>query len=391
MNVTQYDDGAQTKRGAKWYDLFSRGARDWLRHNEKVREAVRKRLPELISGADILGSDGDRKVRVPVRFLEHYRFRLAEVQTRHGVGQGEVKPGDILRQKQGPDQGGKKGQGGTGEGGFEFLLELKVDDIVDWLWEELRLPNLQVKAGVLEDTEYTREGWDRRGARSRLDRRRSLKESIKRRSIQPEGPVFSNDDLRFRQLTRRKQPATQAVVFFSLDVSSSMSDQDRRLAKTFFFWVIQGLRRQYTRIEPVFVAHTVDAWEFNENEFFQVRGTGGTVASTAFDKISEIIDQRFNPAKYNIYLFYASDGENFSHDREAAMNGLMRLSRITNFMGYVETAGGSNITQLRTETASLFRSLSVSGAAVGSYLLGEEQDVWDAIRGFFQQQSTTNE
>jgi hypothetical protein len=170
-----------------------------------------------------------------------------------------------------------------------------------------------------------------------------------------------------------------------------MSDQDRRLAKTFFFWVLQGLRRQYTRIEPVFVAHTVDAWEFSESELFQVRGTGGTVASTAFDKISEIIDQRFNPAKYNIYIFYASDGENFSHDREAAMNGLMRLSRITNFMGYVETAGGSNITQLRTETASLFRSLSVSGAAVGAYVLGEEHDVWDAIRGFFKQQATPSE
>ncbi len=380
------DYAAQKGHGAKWYDLFSRGARDWLRHNEKVREAVRKQLPELISGADIIGSDGNRKVQVPVRFLEHYRFRLAETGRRQGVGQGNVKPGDVLHQRQGPGQDGKKGRGGSGEGGLEFVLELKVDDIVDWLWEELQLPNLQTKAGAVEQTDYIREGWDRRGARSRLDRRRSLKESIKRRAIQSEGPVFSNEDLRFRQLIRREQPATQAVVFFALDVSSSMSERDRQLAKTFFFWVVQGLRRQYTRIESVFVAHTVEAWEFSEGEFFQVRGTGGTVASKAFEKIAEVIDQRFNPARFNLYVFYASDGENFTHDREAAMEALKSLSTITNFMGYIETAGG-NITNLRTETANLFRSLSLNGAAVGSYALDEEQDVWDAIRGFFRQQA----
>lgn len=385
MNDRLYSD-AQKRRGAKWYDLFSRGARDWLRHNEKVRDAVRKQLPELISGADILGSDGNRKVQVPVRFLEHYRFRLAETGRRQGVGQGDVTPGDVLHQKQGPGHGGKKGRGSTGEGSLEFMLEFKVDDIVDWLWEELQLPNLRTKAGAIEEADYIREGWDRRGARSRLDRRRSLKESIKRRTIQSEGPVFSNEDLRFRQLIRRKHPTTQAVVFFSLDVSSSMSERERKLAKTFFFWVVQGLRRQYTRIEPVFVAHTVDAWEFTESEFFQVRGTGGTVASTAFNKIAEIIDQRFSPTRFNIYVFYASDGENFTHDREAAMQVLSKLAEITNYMGYVETGGG-DITNLRTETANLFRSLSLSGASVGSYVLGEEQDVWDAIRGFFKQQA----
>ena len=71
-----------------WYDLFSRGARDWLRHNEKVREAVKERLPELISGADILGQGGERTVKVPVRFLEHFRFRLADSKERSGAGQG---------------------------------------------------------------------------------------------------------------------------------------------------------------------------------------------------------------------------------------------------------------------------------------------------------------
>lgn len=372
--------------GQDWYDLFSRGARDWLRHNDKVRKAVRDHLPELVSGGDVLGSGGDRKVQVPVKFLEHYRFRLNDPSSRQGSGQGKVKPGDVLAEPRRQGEGAGKGQGGEGEGGLQFVLELKVDEIVDWLWEELKLPNLKMKEGAAEEDDYVREGWDRRGARSRLDRRRSLKESIKRRSVQTEGPVFSNEDLRYRQLVKRERPATQAAVFFALDVSSSMADRDRKLAKTFFFWVVQGLRRQYTSIDTVFIAHTVQAWEFNEDEFFQVRGSGGTVASTAFNKALEIIDSRFDPARYNIYLFYASDGENFSHDREPARESLARVGEMVNYMGYVETAGPQMHT-LRSETAELFKEAENAGRPSASYALSREEDVWDAIRGFFQHQS----
>lgn len=384
------DHPSQGGTGGDWYDLFSRGARDWLRHNEKIKDAVRAHLPELISGADILGSGGDRKVQVPVRLLEHYRFRLADPSSQAGVGQGKVKPGDVLAEPR--REGGRegKGQGGEGEGGLQFVLELKVDEIVDWMWEELQLPHLRMKEGVAEDDDFVREGWDRRGARSRLDRRRSLKEAIKRRSVQTEGPVFSNEDLRFRQLVKRERPTTRAVVFFALDVSSSMADRDRRLAKTFFFWVMQGLRRQYAKIETVFVAHTVQAWEFEEDEFFKVRGSGGTVASTAFNKVLEAIDERFDPSRYNLYLFYASDGENFSHDREAAREALARLGGLANFMGYVETAGPQTRT-LRSETAELFRQAGEGGAPTGAYVLAVEEDVWTAIRGFFRHEAVGDE
>jgi len=273
---------------------------------------------------------------------------------------------------------------------LEFVLEFKVDEIVDWLWEELELPNLKTKAGATEKDDFVREGWDRRGARSRLDRRRSLKESIKRRAVQADGPPFSNEDLRYRQLVKRERPATQAAVFFALDVSSSMGERDRQLAKTFFFWVVQGLRRQYTRIEPVFVAHTVEAWEFDEIEFFRVRGTGGTVVSTAFEKVLGIINERYNPARFNLYMFYASDGENFSHDRSAAKAALRKLGKVVNYMGYVETSA-PQLRSLQTETADLFMAIAADGISAGSYALNEEQDVWTAIRGFFQQQSVNEQ
>jgi uncharacterized sporulation protein YeaH/YhbH (DUF444 family) len=374
---------SETDQG--WYELFSRGARDWLRHNEKVRRAVREKLPELLAKADILGGDSSRTVRVPVRFLEHFRFRLREADEMRGAGQGDAKPGDRLAQPAQPQDGDGTSDGGNNEGGVQLVLELKVDDIVDWMWEELKLPNLQAKSGTTQDEEYTREGWSRRGVRSRLDRRRSLKESLKRRSVDPEGPAFTDDDLRFRQLVIRKQPATRAVVFFAMDVSSSMRDRDRQLAKTFFFWVVQGLRRQYARIEPVFIAHTVKAWEFDEQQFFQVRGSGGTVASSAFSLVSEICAARYDPSRYNVYLFYASDGENFKDDHDAATLALDQVADIASYVGYVETPA-SEERALETESAAIFKAAAEGDCPMSSYALTTNESVWAAIRAFFQEQ-----
>lgn len=379
------DDHTSEETGQEglWYDLFSRGTRDWLRHNEKVREAVRRRAVDLANEADVLSGAPDRKVQVPVRFLEHFRFRLRDPDEQEGVGQGDVQPGDVLRP--GRPAGGQGRGGGNEEGGLEFVLEFKVDEIVDWLWEELELPDLRPKAEVIEEEDYQREGWDKRGARSRLDRRRSLKEAIKRRAVDPEGPAFTNEDLRYRQLARRPRPTTQAVILFILDASSSVSERERKLAKTFFFWALQGLRRQYRKIETAFIAHTVQAWEFPEEEFFQVTAQGGTVASTGLNKALEVIEERYDPGRYNLYAFYASDGENFRDDREAATAALLRLGGLANFIGYVET-GWDAPPRPTTETARIFQEAVNGHRPVATYPVSEEEHVWAAIRHFFKRQ-----
>lgn len=372
---------------AGWYDLFSRGARDWLRHNEKVRDAVRQHLPQIVAGADVL-SGGASTVRVPVRMLEHYRFRLRPPQEQEGVGQGNAKPGDRLGRPQ--DQQEKSNQGGNEDGGIQYTLEFRVDDIVDWLWEEMKLPNLEARQGGAKDDDWTREGWDRRGARSRLDRRRSLKESIKRRGVQTasggDSPAFTDDDLRFRQLAKREHPATQAVVFLLLDVSGSMGERERQISKTFFFWAIQGLRRQYRHLDLVFVAHTSEAWEFQEEEFFKVTGAGGTVASTGLKKVREIVDARYSPSQYNVYLFYASDGENFPSDQPQAEAALRDLMKDCNYAGFLEVAAVSGTTP-DSELGKLFLDVSHEHQQVGAFRVSSAEDVWAAVRHFFSEQA----
>lgn len=381
--------GSKQITESDWYGLFSRGARDWLRHNEKVRESVKQHLPDLVSDLNIQGDSSQRTVRVPVRFLEHFRFTLREDNNASGVGQGSAKPGGVIHTGEGQTGEGEKGEGSDSGGGEpQFLIELKVDDIVDWFWEELNLPNLKAKSGAVEDDEFTREGWDRKGARSRLDRRRTMKEVIKRRAIQPDGPLIINEDLRFRQLVKHQKPTTEAVVFLVLDVSSSMTEHDRKLAKSFFFWSLQGIRRQYRQIETVFVAHTINAWEFSEEEFFQVSAQGGTVASIAFEKVREILSDRYSAERFNVYLFYASDGENFPQDRQYALESLEHIASIANFAGYLETSPGSLLGP-ETSMHQIFQSLIDRDLPLGSYPLREQEDVWQAIRSFFRHQNET--
>src|SRR6185312_5665311 len=105
---------------------------------------------------------------------------------------------------------------------------MKIDEIVDWLWEELKLPELKPRrSATMDQPDYVREGLDKRGARSRLDRRRTLKEAVKRRAVQLNPVPIVNEDLRFRQLRQRATPAINAAVIFALDVSGSMDEAQR--------------------------------------------------------------------------------------------------------------------------------------------------------------------
>jgi sporulation protein YhbH len=375
-----------------WYDLFSRGARDWLRHNQKVRDAVQAHLPDLIADPDLITGPQERTVQVPVRLLEHARFRLADTRSATGAGQGEGQPGDILRPANtdpGPD-GGEAG-GGNQDGELRLLLDFSIDDIMDWLWEEFKLPLLKPRHNtVIDEQELVREGWDKRGARSRLDRRRTVKEAIKRRAMQPDPVAFTNEDLRFRQLVMRPKPSTSAVVFFVIDVSASMTQAERKLAKAFFFFALEGLRRRYTKVDTRFIAHTTRAWEFSEHEFFRVTGIGGTIASSAFRLTLDLVREQYDPARYNAYMFYASDGENFTEDRSAADQTLAELAALINYIGYVETVPGMP-RSLDTEMRRLCSELERRGMPLSSSVLSNTDDVWRAIRRFFVHQSEPEE
>ncbi len=283
------------------------------------------------------------------------------------------------------------GEGGSEDGEVRLLLEFSIDDVMDWIWDELKLPDLQPKPGSrIDEIELVREGWDKRGARSRLDRRRTVKEAIKRRAVQADPVPFTNDDLRFRQLVTRVRPSTSATILFVIDVSASMTQLERKLAKSFFFFALQGIRRKYAKVETRFIAHTTHAWEFSEQEFFQVTGIGGTIASSAFRLVNDLVCKELDAVHNNIYMFYASDGENFTEDRAAANQTLSELGGVLNYIGYIETLPGVP-RALETEMRRLCNELERRGLPISSSVLSAPDDVWRALRKFFSKELEASE
>ncbi len=277
---------------------------------------MREHLPQIVAGSDII-SDMARTVRVPVRMLEHYRFQAAgRTRIPEGVGQGKPpSPGDVLLGQGNPaaSRSWARAPGGKEGGGTELLLEFKVDEIIDWLWEDLKLPNLQPRAGPSEDSDWQREGLGSDAARVRgSDRRRSFKESVKRRAKDVlRSPAFTDEDLRFRQLKRRRQPAMRAAVFFLLDVSGSMTERDRQVSKTFFLLGGRGtaapvplsrhrLRCAYDRCLGVQRIRVLQ-------DHRQRRHRG---ISRIRAKCARSCNRASIRANCNVYLFYASDGDN---------------------------------------------------------------------------------
>ena len=131
----------------------------------------------------------------------------------------------------------------------------------------------------------------------------------------------------------------------------------------------------------MFVAHTTDAWEFSEADFFKVTGSGGTVASAGFAKVREIMQARFDPAVCNVYLFYASDGDNASDDRAQAGQELESIAKVARYAGYVEISAGARSSQ--SETAQLFQAVEEAGLPCGRYSITGPEDVAAAVRHFF--------
>jgi uncharacterized sporulation protein YeaH/YhbH (DUF444 family) len=182
-----------------------------------------------------------------------------------------------------------------------------------------------------------------------------------------------------------------AAVIFALDVSGSMDDAQRRLAKQFFFFALQGIRRQYAKVETVFLAHAAEAWEFEESQFFQASSSGGTVTSSVAKLALQTIATRYDPGRYNTYFFYASDGENAAEDRDESRALLGEIAGQVNYAGYVETGGIATFRPRETQLAEVFAELRAAGMPVGTSQLGSQDDVWRAIRAFFTEEASHGE
>lgn len=329
--------------------IADRSAADRDRHKKKIQKAIQEGIKDVIAEESIIGKDGNKKVKIPVKGIKEYRFVYGENKQNSKTGSAgnkDVRKGQVLKKKgQKGKSSGKEADNKSGEEYYE--VEITLEELAEYLFADLQLPDLEKKRfKFLKDKKLKRSGYRKKGLRSKLSKKETLKRKIKRKkraiaagTYDPESGErfpFHEDDLKYKHMREKQEENNSAVIFFLMDVSGSMDKQKKYLARSFYFLLYQFLRYKYDNIDVVFISHSSEASEVSEEEFFQKATTGGTLMSTALGLEKEIIDKRYHPSSWNIYTFYSGDGENWSIDNQKTLDLFAQLKEVSQMMCYAE-------------------------------------------------------
>ncbi len=372
------------------WSLQRKGYIDQQRHKERVREAIRKNLGSIVSNESIILSDGKKTVRIPIRSLDEYRFRFDHRKKKHvGQGDGHSKVGDVIgRESQGRGPG--RGAGAGDRPGVDYYeAEVEIDEIAKMVFDDLHLPYLEEKKKQAIRSRQIRFNEVRRtGILTNLDKRRTILENLKRMAQETGkarmGPI-KKEDLRFRTWDEEIKYESNAVVLAMMDVSGSMGEFKKYIARSFYFWMVRFLRTKYDNVKIVFISHHTEAKEVTEEEFFTQGESGGTVVSSAYRLALDIIKERYNPADWNIYPFHFSDGDNYYSDNDEAVRLADKLIATCNLFGYGEI-GEEEFTSYRRASGALLsifeERLQNKDRFVG-VRIDSKEDVYPALKAFF--------
>ena len=219
-----------------------------------------------------------------------------------------------------------------------------------------------------------------------MDLKKTLLENIKRNAANGEAKVgdFADHDLRYRQWESEFEYHSNAAVYLMMDRSGSMSKEKTYIAKSFYFWMVQFLKRRYKNVELYFVAHDVDAWFETEEQFFKSTSGGGTKCSSAFKLAFENIKKNHNPEFWNNYVFEFSDGDNWVDDNMICLEYVEKLLPLVTAMGYGEILVDDPNSWVRGEhMLSTMFNRNIDRTRFMSVQISSHDEVFDALKLFF--------
>jgi uncharacterized sporulation protein YeaH/YhbH (DUF444 family) len=305
--------------------------KDYKYFRKVIRGEAGEHLKKLVGKGQLFKKRGKNFIPITIPKIHTPRFIHGEQD--QGVGRGPGEKDDVL--KPGKEGDGKGDQ--AGEGHVEGMeIHVDMDWVLHFLKDELKLPRMKPKeTETWEEIKYKYNNISRIGPRSLRHMRKTLKQSIKRNmasgnneeiivpgiSVPIKAIDFINDDFRYRQYNEVKIPSSNAVIFFARDCSGSMNDEKCDIVSDLAWWIDVWIRSFYEKTERVYICHDTEAMEVDEEKFYKYRQGGGTYCSSAFDMISKQLKDRFPPNKWNVYVFYFTDGDNWGDDNK-------KLSRI---------------------------------------------------------------
>lgn len=351
---------------------------------ERYRQHIKKAVADSIDKRSIKDVDNGEQISIPAKDISEPVFHHGRGGHNQRVlpGNKEFVAGDRIKRPEGGGGDGAGGAGNSGEGVDDFVFNITQDEFLNFMFEDLALPNL-VKRQLLGDDEfkYHRAGISNEGNPGKINivrslraanarrialsgsKRRRLKEleaqllnledasgpeALKQRALIEDEinqikakisrlPWIDDFDLKYNLHVKTPVPRSRAVMFCVMDVSGSMDQATKDIAKRFFMLLYLFLQRNYEKTEVVFIRHHTSAKEVDEEEFFYSRETGGTIVSSALKMTDEIIDQRYPPSQWNIYVAQASDGDNWNDDSAICYKILQeRLMPKLQYFSYIE-------------------------------------------------------
>jgi uncharacterized sporulation protein YeaH/YhbH (DUF444 family) len=362
-----------------------KGAVNRQRFLKRFRKHIKEAVTDAVNKRSITDMERGEEISIPRKDISEPVFRHGKGGRQRRVlsGNKDFVRGDRIPRPEGGAGGGGGAASNQGEGMDDFVFELNQQEFLDFMFEDLELPNL-VRKRLKESDSYrlVKGGYVKEGIPARLNVVQSLRgakarrialggaikreireledelnelgatASVRRREIEDQLerarrrlgniPFLDDFDLRYNNMIQQPTPTTSAVMFCLMDVSGSTSQDIKDLAKRFFVLLHMFLKRHYEKTDVVFIRHHTKADEVDEEEFFYSRETGGTVVSSALELMQKIAAERYPSDSWNIYAAQASDGENWSDDSPKCRDLLVKsLLPLVQYFAYVEISSGN--------------------------------------------------
>lgn len=347
-----------------------------------VSGRIRKALKKFIKSGQIFrnrGKKGKISISIPKIDIPHIVYGEND----NGIGRGPGKPGDVVGKD--PD----KGKGAGQESSEGITINLDLEEVLKFMQDELALPNLKPKTNeTFEDVKIKYNNISLVGPESLRHNRRTFLQAIKRQASMGtldklhyvpgcKDPVRVvepwPDDKRYRQYKEINIPSSNALIIYARDGSGSMDATKCEIVSDMAWWIDIWIRRFYARVERLHVWHDTAAMEVDEEKFYKYRFGGGTTCSSALKFISSQFENRFPPNKWNIYIFYFSDGENWTEDNEVFINTLrdefpahvVNMTGITQILAYNYDGSLKHVVDEAIKVGTLDKNL-VKTVSIGS-------------------------
>lgn len=351
----------------------------------RYKNQIKRAVSTAVGKRSITEIDQGEKITIPAKDISEPMFHRGQGGRVERIlpGNDNYMTGDRIKRPEGSDQGGSGSNASSGgaEGEDDFVFELSREEFLELYFEDLELPDL-VKKELSRITTFktVRAGIATSGVPNNINVLRSMKQATGRRvalaspykrqlkkaeeeleklQSHPESdkvlllklqrdieflkkkiktvPFIDTIDLRYNYRVRLPTPSAQAVIFCIMDVSGSMDEAKKDIAKRFFILLYLFLTKNYEKIELVFIRHHTSAKEVSEEEFFYSRETGGTVVSSALELLNTIIEARYPPQLWNIYAAQASDGDNWNADSPYCQELLLeKIMPLLQYFAYIE-------------------------------------------------------